>query len=139
MWLLSTHRAELHYFPDPEDVSGGYAILSHTWDKKETSFQDLRDHIKRCAETGENPRDRAAEKIRESCMLAERYGFKWIWSDTCCIDKTSSAELSEAINSMFRYYSLSKLCFAFLRDVAGGETLDAEDSAFRRSRWHTRG
>ena len=44
-------------------------------------------------------------------MLAESHGYKWVWIDTCCIDKTSSAELSEAINSMFRYYFLSDICY----------------------------
>ena len=45
MWLLSTARAELHYFPDPTRVPGGYAILSHVWDKKEDSFQSVREAV----------------------------------------------------------------------------------------------
>ena len=46
MWLLSTDRAELHYFVSPEDVPGGYAILSHVWDETEDTFQDLRDLLR---------------------------------------------------------------------------------------------
>ncbi|EJF62204.1 HET-domain-containing protein, partial [Dichomitus squalens LYAD-421 SS1] len=131
MWLLSTSRAELTHFNNPEDAPGGYAILSHVWDQTgETSFQDMQDIIRRHSPTT-NPRDDASAKIRESCRLAERSGLQWIWNDTCCIDKTSSVELSEAINSMFRYYSLSRTCYAYLQDDP--------DSAFRRSRWHRRG
>ncbi len=58
-----------------------------------------------------------SEKIRRCCELAEKHGYKWVWIDTCCIDKTSSAELSEAINSMFRYYALAAICYGHLRDV----------------------
>ncbi|KAM5537349.1 hypothetical protein V8D89_009079 [Ganoderma adspersum] len=132
MWLLDTHRSELHYFVSPEDVPGGYAILSHVWGDKEQSFQELKDLIEECASRGTNPRDRTSEKIKRSCELAERHGIKWIWNDTCCIDKSSSAELSEAINSMFHYYSLAQ-------DVPPDDDLHHLDSAFRKSKWHSRG
>ena len=139
MWLLSTDRAELKYFTGPDAVLGEYAILSHTWEEKETSFQELQGLIRWCTLTFRNPRNHVQEKIRRSCILAEQHGHKWIWIDTCCIDKASSAELSEAINSMFRYYSMAAICYAFLRDVPGDCVLDEKDSAFRKSRWHTRG
>ena len=141
MWLLSTDRAELKFFTSPEGFAwgSGYAILSHVWDAKEQTFQDLRSLGSRCKLFGLNPRHFVSRKIRESCIRAEKHGWKWIWIDTCCIDKTSSAELSEAINSMFRYYSLSAVCYAFLRDVSANCILDKQESAFRRSRWHQRG
>ena len=41
------------------------------------------------------------EKIERSRQQAKADGHDWIWVDTCCIDKTSSADLSEAINSMY--------------------------------------
>ena len=132
MWLLSTDRAELHAFVSPEDVPDGYAILSHVWDQEEQSFQELRTLQKACAANGPNPRDKASEKIRRCCEVAESHGFRWIWNDTCCIDKTSSADLSEAINSMYRYYSLAKVCFAYLGDVSRLYEFD-------ESRWHQRG
>ena len=161
MWLLSTDRAELHYFASPEEVPGGYAILSHVWDKEEQTFQDLQRLRDECASArgnaitpsvsflrrkrtpvtsarNPNPRDFASAKIRESCILAERHGYKWIWNDTCCIDKTSSSELSEAINSMYRYYSLAEVCYAYLRDVPNKEN-NTWECAFRESRWHKRG
>ena len=52
-------------------------------------------------------------------------------ADLCCIDKTSSAELSEAINSMYRWYQESGVCYAYLADVP--------PNAFSKSRWFTRG
>ncbi|KAI1791161.1 hypothetical protein LXA43DRAFT_1061568 [Ganoderma leucocontextum] len=140
MWLLSTHRAELSFFPTPESVPGGYAILSHCWDSDEQTFQDVQALKARCAKTpGENPRDFVSRKIQEFCILAELQGYAWGWADMCCIDKSSSAELSEAIKSMFRYYSLAGVCYAFLHDVPTGCVVSERDSEFRRSRWHERG
>lgn len=139
MWLLSTARAELQFVADPSSVSGGYAILSHTWTNKEQSFQDLELVRQRCNESDQNPRDHVSTKVRNCCVQAERYGYKWVWIDSCCIDKTNDAELSEAIDSMFRWYEHSKLCFAFLEDVPSHDDISAENSAFRRARYHTRG
>ena len=139
MWLLSTDRAELRFFVSAESVPGGYAILSHVWDATEQSFQDLCKLRDECAGTGENPRDRTLAKIRDCCRLAERHGFQWLWVDTCCIDKTSSAELSEAINSMFHYYSLSSICYVYLRDVTLDAWKQSGGSALDGSAWHTRG
>ena len=139
MWLLSTDRAELRFFVSAESVPGGYAILSHVWDATEQSFQDLCKLRDECAGTGENPRDRTLAKIRDCCRLAERHGFQWLWVDTCCIDKTSSAELSEAINSMFRWYRASAVCYVHLADVEADEEGRVEDAALEASRWFTRG
>ena len=139
MWLLSTDRAELHFFASPEAVIGGYAILSHTWGSDEQTFQETQALRERCKKTGANPRDLATAKVRESCILAYRHGYRWLWNDTCCIDKASSSELSEAINSMFLWYSLAEVCYAYLHDVESSDILDAPTSAFRSSRWHTRG
>ncbi|KAH9915175.1 HET-domain-containing protein [Epithele typhae] len=140
MWLLSTDRAELHFFTAPGAVIGGYAILSHTWeDRGEQTYQQIRKLEEHCNVSNEIPRDLVSPKIRHTCLLAERHGFKWVWIDACCIDKTSSTELSEAINSMFRWYAASEVCFAYLADVPGDDALHAPGSAFRKARWHTRG
>ena len=139
MWLLSTDRAEPHYFSSSDAVPEGYAILSHTWEGQEQSHQDVLAIGARCSADGTNPRDFVCSKIHQSCVLAESHGFRWIWIDSCCIDKTSSTELSEAINSMFRWYAHAEVCYAFLADVPSGSQLAARTSAFRRSRWHTRG
>ena len=140
MWLLNTARSELHFFSSPESVTGGYAILSHTWTDDELLFQDLVTLIAGHAQLGENPRDFVPEKIRKCCLLAEEHGYEWAWIDTCCIDKTSSTDLSEAINSMFRYYACAEVCYAHLSDVlpVDAATLEAPDSSFRSARWHKR-
>ncbi|KAI0741033.1 hypothetical protein C8Q76DRAFT_599273, partial [Earliella scabrosa] len=142
MWLLSTSRAELHQFSSPEHVPGGYGILSHVWNGPEQSFQETQELQALCKNTGQNPRDLSSDKVRESCLLAERQGHQWIWNDTCCINKMSSTELSEAINSMFQYYSLANECYAYLQDVLEGSARtrgEDVEHAFRNSKWHTRG
>ncbi|XXH05775.1 Arp complex subunit [Hypoxylon texense] len=77
-------------------------------------------------------------KIRGCCEQAIRDGYDYVWVDTCCIDKGSSAELSEAINSMFAWYRDADICYVYLVDVPTGEDPFEKDSAFRKSRWHTR-
>ncbi|KAM5542366.1 hypothetical protein V8D89_003825 [Ganoderma adspersum] len=142
MWLLTTDRAELHEFVSPEAVPGAYAILSHVWDKDEQTFQDTRRFQDECAASKLNPRDRASPKIRGACVLAEEHGYDWLWIDAPCIDKSSSAEVSEAINSMYRYYSLAEVCYAYLKDVPHGDIFDRDQptsAAFSKSEWHQRG
>jgi hypothetical protein len=86
-------------------------------------------------------------KIYGACQLAKRLGFEWIWIDTCCIDKTSSAELTEAINWMFNYYSKARLCIAHLSDVLSSKATGVTNhhrsskfiTSFRNSAWFTRG
>jgi hypothetical protein len=99
-----------------------YAILSHYWDKEEVTFDDI-----------STPRAitmAGYRKIQMSCGIAKRYGLKYMWIDTCCIDKRSSAELSEAINSMYNWYKDSTLCIAYLQDC---ETTDTFESCTTRS------
>ncbi|PIL25391.1 hypothetical protein GSI_13281 [Ganoderma sinense ZZ0214-1] len=82
-----------------------------------------------------------SDKVRGSCEAARRDGFHYLWIDSCCIDKTSSSELSESINSMFAWYSGAEVCYTFLADVptSSSDSLCAEGSAFRSSEWFTRG
>jgi hypothetical protein len=141
MWLLNTKTAMLQYFVDCKAV-GEYAILSHVWGSDEQTFQDIRQLaalVKDDKDETQYPIVRAAPKIRECCRFAASLGFKWVWIDTCCIDKTSSAELSEAINSMFQWYSESKVCIAYLADVPDLSDTGERDSAIRTSKWFTRG
>jgi hypothetical protein len=111
-----------------------YAILSHTWEAEEVTFQDLRD--------GAATKKAGYKKIRFCGEQARRDGLQYFWVDTCCIDKSSSAELTEAINSMFRWYCQSTKCYVYLSDVlrnaVNSDALTWE-SAFRESRWFTRG
>jgi len=80
-----------------------YAILSHTWEEEEVSFRDMSD---RSCKTKKGYR-----KIEMTCQIAALKGINYVWVDTCCIDKSSSAELTEAINSMYRWYQRSQICF----------------------------
>lgn len=140
MWLLSTDRAELYFFSNAGAVAGGYAILPHTWDPDgEQTFQEVQRIGEQCKTDGSDPRDYVSAKVRECCTLAEKHGYRWAWVDSCCIDKTGSTELSEAINSMFQWYAQAEVCYAYLADVPSGCNTAAEDSSFRKSRWHTRG
>ena len=78
-------------------------------------------------------------KIRDACAIARANGFRYIWIDSCCIDKSSSSELSEAINSMYSWYARAVVCYAYLADVAADEDHRRNRSRFRESRWFTRG
>ena len=85
-----------------------------------------------------DPDSGLSEKIRRACEVARRDGYRYIWIDSSCIDKTSSSELSEAINSMFNWYRHAQICYAFLSDIPSDENVRAEDSKFRTSRWFKR-
>ena len=82
---------------------------------------------------------RLSEKIRRTCELARAHGYKYIWIDSCCIDKSSSSELSEAINSMYLWYRTAHICYAFLGDVPRKDDPKRKESFFRKSRWFRRG
>ncbi|KXH28424.1 HET domain-containing protein [Colletotrichum salicis] len=129
MRLLETTTLELSEFVEghiPE-----YAILSHTWGDEEVLFRDL--------EKGPSAKV-GWTKIQSACRIAREQGHSWIWIDTCCIDKASSSELSESINSMFRWYEQSAICLAYLSDVEYSEPeTDECETALAKSRWFTRG
>ncbi|KAI0658003.1 HET-domain-containing protein [Cubamyces menziesii] len=155
MWLLNTEDGSFHHVDRPREHR--YAILSHVWQTSgEQTFQDLaalqieavkmrsRMSLKRRLPFLRPPSPQtvlsgASPKIRGCCALARRHGYRWVWIDSCCIDKTSSTELSEAINSMYEWYAAADLCFAFLEDVSDDHDPRLKDSKFRRSRWFTRG
>ncbi|RPD57941.1 HET-domain-containing protein [Lentinus tigrinus ALCF2SS1-7] len=140
MWLIRTRTGELKHFNSFSDVKGGYAILSHVWQGEEMSFQELRalaSDTKESDSPDDTPRSRASAKIRECCKLAESHGYEWLWIDTCCIDRTSSAELSEAVNSMFSWYSHASVCYAYLFDVLSWGSLMRRGPPY--SKWFTRG
>jgi Heterokaryon incompatibility protein (HET) len=100
MRLLSVRDLSLHEFNDSDKIPP-YAILSHTWGKDEVTLDDIKN---------DSSKHKAAyAKIQNSCRLAANDGLQFVWIDTCCINKSSSAELSEAINSMFKWYEHSKM------------------------------
>jgi len=79
------------------------------------------------------------QKIVRCCAKAKSEGHRYVWIDTCCIDKSSSSELSEAINSMFRWYRDPDICYYYLDDVRSSQDPAGTASEFRASLWFTRG
>jgi len=105
MRLINTNTLKLEEFHGtiPE-----YAILSHTWTSEEVSFEAFT--------TNPTGTGQGYNKIAAACGRARSQGLGYCWVDTCCIAKSSSAELSEAINSMFAWYKQAKVCFVYLAD-----------------------
>ena len=125
MRLLNVHSLQLESFignrvPD-------YAILSHTWGDEEVTFEELG--------TPEAAAKQGFDKITRTCARAAADGYSYVWIDTCCIDKRSSAELSEAINSMFRWYQEAQICYAHLEDSVGLSGIPRRCRWFRRGWW----
>jgi hypothetical protein len=121
-----------------------YAILSHTWgqDEDEVSFADLTQGLEH---NEEGYKDEGYKKLRFCGEQAANDGLHYFWVDTCCIDKSSSAELSKAITSMFRWYGGAAKCYVYFRDVStrSFESTNVSarswEPAFRSSRWFRRG
>ncbi|KAH7087612.1 hypothetical protein FB567DRAFT_349147 [Paraphoma chrysanthemicola] len=151
-----------------------YAILSHTWDEieNEVTFLDVESangtFLRRTTEDGQTYHIQVAggksedmdhqkrlstlqskkgyEKIRFCCQQASKHDLAYFWIDSCCINRTNSAELAEAINSMFRWYRNAAICYVYLTDVhaperiRNGELITGQvQEAFRKSKWFTRG
>ncbi|CAJ2510901.1 Uu.00g065260.m01.CDS01 [Anthostomella pinea] len=124
MWLLRTDKLELVEFS--EELAPKYAILSHTWGPDEVTLQDVQAISRKQWSQSVSQTASAIKakkgftKIKRTQALAAKMGYRYIWVDTCCIDKTSSAELSEAINSMYRWYQKASVCYAYMEDVEYG-------------------
>ncbi|KAJ8105930.1 hypothetical protein ONZ43_g7233 [Nemania bipapillata] len=140
MRLLSNDNTGLLCLTDypPGTNIPPYAILSHTWGSEEVTYKDLEQRI--------GQHKIGYEKIRFCGEHARRDGLRHFWVDTCCIDKSSSAELTESINSMFRWYRNATKCYAYLEDVLSPTIQDGDrhdnppwKRQFAQSRWFTRG
>lgn len=129
MHLVNVKTMKLESFAESDTPK--YAILSHRWQDGEVLFQDM--------QPGHDATPKAGyAKLAAFCAKAAAAGYGYAWCDTCCIDKSSSAELSESINSMFKWYRDAGVCFAYLYDVEASEVHD-DDSESLRSEWFTRG
>lgn len=111
MWLINTHALQLEEFAGAAEAGVRYAILSHTWEDEEVTFQEFR--------SGDWRAKKGFAKIEQACKLAVQDGYTYVWVDSCCINKESSAELTMAINSMWRWYWESSVCFTYLSDLSG--------------------
>ncbi|KAF9774866.1 hypothetical protein IL306_007110 [Fusarium sp. DS 682] len=149
MRLLNVSTRRLESFFNDEEIPN-YAILSHRWGPDEITFQDI---TQRQLLDFEFSHRQSFCKIWQCCDRAYRDRYAYVWIDTCCIDKSSSAELSEAINSMFKWYQQSDVCYVYLDDFNISWTnkyalintceraaiLDEEETSFYESLWFTRG
>ena len=132
--LINVHTLLLESidWTDPAtSKSGRYAILSHTWGPEEVSFDEW--------QAGLATHKAGHAKIVSACKVAKDEGERYIWVDTCCIDKNNHSELSEAINSMFAWYAGATVCYAVLSDVKSGQAASNSLQQLRESRWFTRG
>jgi hypothetical protein len=111
---LDSH-GELGVTKDLFDNIPPYAILSHTWeeDDEEVTFKDI---------SKGSGKDKAGYRKIQFCRKqAARDGLHYFWVDSCCINKSSSTELLEAINSMFRWYRRAARCYVYLTDVSADD------------------
>jgi heterokaryon incompatibility protein (HET) len=118
-----------------------YAILSHTWanDDSEIIFSDIKNGTAKTKTV-------AFKKLKFCGERALSDGLDYFWVDTCCIDRSDQNELQHAINSMFRWYRDAVRCYVYLSDISvtkkrkrTSSSKDPWESAFRISRWFTRG
>ena len=141
MWLINTSTLLLESFYGDEIPA--YAILSHTWGTDEVSFQEFQ--TAKTAPTGNITEKAGYRKIVATCDRAKEHNYPFVWIDTCCIDKSSSAELTEAINSMFHWYQQSRVCYVYLSDSQSLDGLDFRAApqefcaVFGQCRWFGRG
>lgn len=125
---LAIHLEQVGEQPPP------YATLSHVWGDGEVTFQDCED-VEDITCLSRITLKKGYAKLAAACERALQDGLGYVWVDTCCINKSSSAELSEAINSMFRWYEMSQTCYAYLDDLH--DRFNLRD--LRKSRWFMRG
>lgn len=122
-----------------DDAIPAYAILSHTWNTDNSQEVTFDDDLNLDASEDKD----GYRKISFCEEKAVKAGLRYFWIDTCCINKRSETELSEAINSMFRWYEMATRCYVYLSDVSLSSDEQSSphswQSAFRKSRWFTRG
>jgi hypothetical protein len=145
MRLINIHTLRFKNFthePPP------YAIASHRWCSHETTHQDVRDvrnvdsaGFKKVKNFG-----RAVRSVNETVQSSFAWGAMgfqlkcdWLWIDTACIDRKDLSELSESINSMFRWYRSAAVCYAYLSDVGPMSFQYGAMMDFMRSEWFERG
>lgn len=124
MRVISTMSFEMESKKgDAELREDGYAVLSHCWmgpeTGGETAFHQYEKHVE-ALESGSTALSPQLKKIRGACDCARSKGIKWMWIDSCCINKLSAVEETESINAMYRWYRHSVLCITYFHDVELG-------------------
>lgn len=150
MRLLCAKTLQFH--EPPYGKAPKYAILSYRWGGDELSHQAMRAAVGHGRMKSEDPirRKTGFMKIYNFSRQALEDGYEYIWVDTCCIDKSGSAELQEAINSMYQWYKDSEVCYAYLDDVSIPRSRRRHrvtrnafgaiyTKSFQNSKWFTRG
>ncbi|KAK5684924.1 hypothetical protein LTS10_002999 [Elasticomyces elasticus] len=130
MRLVNTQTLQLEEFFDSRVPK--YTILSHRWESDEVSHKS---YVKGRFETTQD----GYKKIVGCCDFARQRAYGYVWIDTCCIDKRSSAELSEAINSMYKWYQNAQECYIYMSDVPPPADDPKWRTRFAQSAWFTRG
>ena len=131
MRLINVYTLEIEKFV--EDEIPEYSILSHTWGLDEASFEQWTQHSNPAKSTRPG-----FVKVLSACSLSRREGFKYTWVDTVCINKSNMEELTEALNSMFKWYRASAVCYAYLEDLQRHPTaIRMKNLPF--CRWFSRG
>ena len=106
-------------------------MFSHTWEGKEPTLRDVNlvDSVWKLDDSLLNV------KLRQFCTTASK-DYRWAWSDTCCIDKETSAILSQSLIAMYTWYEKASETVVYLADVLSSAELS--DLALTNSRWMTR-
>ena len=125
MHLINVHTLRLKEISPRQKVK--YAILSHQWTKKEVEFTEISSKDFRL--------NSSSNKLQGAVNQARQDGYRYLWVDSCCIDRQSSAELSEAINSMYRWYQAAGVCYIYLQDVDE----ESWQESLGKSQWFRRG
>ncbi|KAF2805673.1 HET-domain-containing protein, partial [Mytilinidion resinicola] len=142
MRLLNVDTLRLEFFHSADEAPP-YAILSHRWEDDEPASIRSHPHLRRALS-----KEIGWYKVEGACWAMKHLDMTYVWIDTLCIDKSSSAELSESINSMFSWYQKATLCFAYLSDLEPGIDQPSQDalwkyrpgkSLFEDSQWFKRG
>lgn len=107
-----------------------WVMLSHRWEKEEPALHDIQGKI-----VYELKGVAGIEKLQMFCNKARDMGYRWAWSDTCCIDQKNTAEVQRSVNSMFVWYRHSALTIVYLSDVSPS----VKSGALESSVWTTRG
>lgn len=111
MRLLNARTLQLESWG--EESAPAYAILSHRWGEEEVDFSDIADRNSYVSK-------RNWSKIQNTCRQALGDTYNYVWIDTCCIDKSNSQELREAVTSMPNFYKRAAYCYVYLADVTRG-------------------